>query len=233
METSPQPPPASPEFTPRQLELIGALPKVGTRFPLASMFTGALTALKQDRNPEALVQAAHSLRELLEKFELTINVPLAGLDTEAGAGNIGSKAREFAGKWAKVKSTSACFKKEGDSWAGAIDPILLGFLSETESFVRWYEANPIYLKNKQAAVLVSLDPMFENLSMDEQERIALEWEGLKKFFVQVAHHRSAVTRTEMQNALERLEIFLHRRLIPVEVANKNAILAFIEGVEGS
>jgi hypothetical protein len=37
----------------------------------------------------------------------------------------------------------------------------------------------------------------------------------------------------MESALERLEIFLHRRLIPVEVANKNALLAFIEGVEGS
>ena len=77
----------------------------------------------------------------------------------------------------------------------------------------------------------TLDPMFENLSEDEQRRIALEWGGLKKFFIQVAHHRSIVKRPDMENALERLEIFLHRRLIPVEVENKNAILKFIEGIE--
>ena len=78
MEADLQPPPASPEFTPRQLELIAALPKVGNRFPLASMLTGALIAMKQDKNPEAFVHAAQSLRELLEKFELMINVPMAG-----------------------------------------------------------------------------------------------------------------------------------------------------------
>ncbi|HWA07834.1 MAG TPA: hypothetical protein VG838_00050 [Opitutaceae bacterium] len=94
MEAAPQPPQASPEFTPRQLELIAALPKVGARFPLASMFTGALLAMKQEGNPEAFVHAAQSLRELLEKYELTINVQLSGHDSEEGAGDIGAKGRE-------------------------------------------------------------------------------------------------------------------------------------------
>jgi len=231
MEADPQSRPAPPEFTPRQLELIGALPKVGNRFSLASMFKGALIAMKQENNPEAFVQAAQSLRELLEKFELTINLPLSGYETEEGAGHIGPKARDYAAKWAQAKATSVCFVQSAGNWAGAIDPILLEFLNDTETFIRWYETNPIYLKNKEAAVMVTLDPMFENLSEDEQRRIALEWGGLKKFFIQVAHHRSIVKRPDMENALERLEIFLHRRLIPVEVENKNAILKFIEGIE--
>ena len=230
MEADPQPPPASPAFTPRQLELIAALPKVGNRFPLAAMFTGALIAMKQEGNPEAFVHAAQSLRELLEKFELMINVPLSGHDSEEGSGNMGSKAREYADKWSQTKSTSACFEPAAGGWAGALDPALAGFLNDTETFIRWYEAHPIYLKNKQTAVMVTLDPMFENLSQDEQERIALEWDGLKKFFAKVAHHRSVSTE-KMENAVERLEIFLHRRLIPVEVENKHAILAFIQGIE--
>jgi len=231
MEADPQSRSAPPEFTPRQLELIAALPRVGKRFHLASMFKGALIAMKQENNPEAFIHVAQSLRELLEKFELTINLPLSGSETEEGVGHIGPKAREYAAKWAKAKSTSVCFVQMSGGWSGTIDTNLQGFLNDTETFVRWYEANPIYLKNKEAAVMVTLDPMFENLSVDEQERIALEWDSLKKFFIKVAHHRTAVKRPEMENALERLEIFLHRRLIPVEVENKNAILKFIEGIE--
>jgi len=234
MEANPQPPPASPEFTPRQLELVAELPKVGNRYPLAAMLTGALVAMKQDEqdNPELFVHAAQSLRELMDRFERMKVSEQADQATGDDAGNTEPKRREYAEKWTRLKTRSTCFNQATASWAGTIDPPLLEFLADTEAFIRRYQARDIFLKTKQAKVMITLDPMFENLSEDEQQRIALEWARLKEFFNGVAHH-SRTTRPETESALEQLEIFLHRRLIPVEVANKNALLAFIDGVEAS
>ena len=65
MEAAPQPPTASPEFTPRQLELIAALPNVGNRDPLAAMLAGALVAMRQNEqdNPEH----SHPMSRLKER----------------------------------------------------------------------------------------------------------------------------------------------------------------------
>ena len=127
MEADSQSRPAPPEFTPRQMELIGALPKVGNRFPLASMFKGALIAMKQENNPEAFVHAALSLRELIVNFERTINLPLSGYETEKDAGFVKVNVGHYAGRWSDTKSVSVCFVRDSSSWAGTIDPVLLGF----------------------------------------------------------------------------------------------------------
>jgi hypothetical protein len=234
MEADPQPPPVSPEFTTRQLELISALAKmkVGDRYPLVAMFKGGLIAMKQneDENPEVFVHAAQSLRELLDMFERSMS--LSDHEKDEDIGITEPIRRKYADKWLTTKLESACFNHKACSWAGTIDSSLVEFLGDTEAFIGRYEAHSIYLKNRKTMVMVTLDPMFENLSEDEQERIALEWRRLKKFFNGVAHH-SGTKRSEMEKAVEQLEIFLHRRLIPVEVANKNAILAFIEGIEAS
>ena len=72
MKAAPSQPPDSPEFSPRQLELVAALPKVGNRFPLASMFTVALLAMRQSRNPEAYVHPQTSpLHQPLPGFSPT------------------------------------------------------------------------------------------------------------------------------------------------------------------
>ena len=183
-----------------------------------------------DDNPEVFVHAAQSLRQLLDMFERSMS--LSDHESDEDVGITEPIRREYADKWLKTKIESACFDRGDCSWAGTIDSPLGEFLGDTEAFIGRYEARSIYLKNRQTMVMVTLDPMFENLSEDEQERIALEWRRLKKFFNGVAHH-SGTKRSKMENALEQLEIFLHRRLMPVEVENKNAILAFIEGIEAS
>lgn len=234
MEPDPQSPSTSPEYTPRQLELLAALPKVGNRYPLARMMKGALITLRRDEqdDPELYVYAAHSLRELMDRFERMKVTAKLDQPTDDETGNTEPKRREYADKWTELKSRSTCFNQGAASWAGTIDLPLQEFLADTEAFIRRYQARDSFLKTKQAKVMITLDPMFENLSEDEQQRTALEWARLKEFFNGVAHH-SQTTRPALESALERLEIFLHRHLSPVEVANKNAILAFIKGVEGS
>lgn len=234
MEANPQSPPSSPEFTPRQLELIAALSRVGNQYHLEAMLRGALVAIKQDEqvNPELFVHAAQSLRELMDGFEEMRVSEQTDQPNGDEAGNNETKRREYAEKWTRLITSSTCFEQASASWTGMIDSPLRVFLADTEAFIRRYYACDKYLKTKRAKIMITFDPMFENLSEDEQQRIGREWRGLKEFFNGVAHH-SRTTRQKMENELERLEIFLHRKLTPGEVANKNAILAFIAEIEGT
>lgn len=57
------------ELTRRQKEIYELLKaQVSDKYNLASMYLGAIYAIKNTYNPDRLSQAAHSLRELLEKL---------------------------------------------------------------------------------------------------------------------------------------------------------------------
>src|SRR4051794_24588394 len=61
---------------------------------LADMYLGALTTISSN-NPDRLAQAAHSLRELIEKLPMYIGMPFR-------SANLGEKVQNLTQQWKKV-----------------------------------------------------------------------------------------------------------------------------------
>jgi hypothetical protein len=214
------------ELTAEQLSLLAELEKIEGGRHLDRMLIGAIHALRQEDNPESLVHAAQSVRELMEKFEQVMHGDNFTGSQEAQRPTIKSRVDVFANDWSEVKSSSRAFAKDG--WKGRVDAPLRSFLEATDVFFERYAFDVIYRKNKETAVVHKLDPMFSTLSLADQNRVAREWVGLRKFFNGVAHHREeGVTKAKMEDALARLVRYLHRRLAPVDAKNKEAIRAHI------
>lgn len=228
MDTTPDPLP--PEFKPEEQELIDALKKVKGGFKLDQMLIGAIRALKAEDNPDSFAHAAQSARVLIEKFEHGMHGQTAASLNDKRRENFKVRTDRHGKKWKKTKKDSEAFAT--GEWRGKIDTPLQEFLGEVDDFFEWYANHDIYRKNKEEAVVLHLDPMFSALSQSEQRRIVREWVDLRGFFNNVAHHNEReVTLPKMEEALARLVRYLHRRLAPVDVANKAAILAHIKECE--
>src|SRR5438874_12620869 len=66
----------------RQLQVWRLLRSKGReKYQLHDWYAGALAALGSDFNPDALAQAAHSLRELLEKLPRALEAEIPGPDS--------------------------------------------------------------------------------------------------------------------------------------------------------
>ena len=72
---------------------------------LGHMYIGALTVLANESNPEHLHQAAHSLRELLEKLPDYKDFPVK-IKTE----NLKVKVREFSAEWKTLLNPQSASK---------------------------------------------------------------------------------------------------------------------------
>ena len=81
-------------------------------------------------NPDRLAQAAHSIRELLEKAPADVDVP-AG----KGSTTLKSQTNNLSTAWARAVSNSSCY--DGGSWTGEIDGPLRKFLTKTKRFFDW------------------------------------------------------------------------------------------------
>ena len=112
----------------RQRALFQALGKKDQQ--LALMYLGALSVLKNMLNPERIAQAAHSLRELLEKLPRILDMPI-----QAKPPSMMDKIRPLEQTWSKAKTESSCLKTNPHS--DVIDKPLRKFLDEVDSFFTW------------------------------------------------------------------------------------------------
>lgn len=220
-----QPPP----LTTRQIELIGELSLLDTKVRFGAMFEGAIYTLHQAANPEALPQAAHSLRELMEKLEGLKNIPITGKSIEDGAGNLGQKTRQLHEDWKRAKKESKCLQESKP--ADLIDEACRKLLCKIAVHFEWWEKNPKFLAKKAHGVVKGLDPLASMLPQDVQDAQAKEWKGLKDFFVEVSHHGRVTTPEAMFATVANLERFLYSRLAPVKAQNQSAIQQLISQVE--
>jgi hypothetical protein len=70
---------------------------------VAGWYLGARLTLSSTRNPERLQQAAHSLRELMDKL-----LPVLGLPAEAEGGRLGDRFAAMTARWEAAKEQSRC-----------------------------------------------------------------------------------------------------------------------------
>lgn len=217
------------QLSPRQIELVQELSLLSTKYNFGRMFEGAIYALNNSANPEALPQTAHSLRELMEKLEIVIGIPVTDKALIDGDGSLGQKTRELRDHWSTAKAKSKCLS--GTPPANQIDTPLRKLLGKVGNFFDWVEKNPKFRADKARGVVKGLDPLASMLPQAVQKAQAEEWGGLKDYFVGVSHH-DETTLAAMEATIANLERFLHNRIAPVKAKNQNAIEKLIKEVEG-
>jgi len=217
------------QLSQQQTELIRELTLITTKFNFGQMFEGAIHALRSTSNPEALPQAAHSLRELMEKLEGVKGIPVTDKAVADGEGSLGEKTRELHNDWKVAKKKSGCLSDNTST--NEIDKALRNLLIKVTKFFDWFEKNPKFLTHKARGVVKGLDPLAAMLPQAVQDAQAQEWRALKDYFIGVSHHGNVTSLESMEATVACLEQFLYSRIAPVKAQNQNKIEKLIEEIE--
>ena len=200
-------------LTPQQQRVLEALIDRETEeYPLSRWYLGAFYALNNEQNPDRIPQAAHSLRELLEKLPRVVE----GTDAPATSPNFQQKRAKIYKRILKDKENYP------DGWENKqID----GHLDKTFKQVEEYlESNwqPTRRERMQMAV-TTIDPMANRFDIEirERKRDGLHglWEQLEGF----AHHKSKRNIGEFEKCLDKLEKTVTDLLAPITAQNQKEI----------
>ena len=187
----------------RQKALFVALEK--KHADLAKFYLGALITFNQDTNPDHLAQAAHSLRELMEKIPKYLEVPKKDISLK-------EKARQLETSWTDCAAKSNCFN-EG-KWSGDVDGHLARFLCVLQEFFDWFIDVEPTIKKRVGKTLRVLDPSVGFLPSKIETLRINEWNECNYYFQGISHHTKSTEKTEFISWLSVLEKFLLDRLEP-------------------
>lgn len=179
-----------------------------TRSPeLGRIYFGALLTLRQTDNPDRLAQAAHGLRELMEKLPKYLNLPIENKPL-----SLKEKVRRLAERRDRaIKSSSS---RDGSVWRGEIDDHLQRFLTETDEFFLWFESEHPTRRRRTVKMLRGLDPAALPLPEPLEEPNIKLWNKCNDHFQGVSHHTIAGVEEDFQSHISDLESFLLDRLAP-------------------
>ena len=205
------------ELTSQQQGVLEALKAKETdKYPLSEWYLGALYALGNHHNPDHIAQAAHSLRELLEKLPRVIR----DIDAQVSDDFKGMR-RRLHERFLKDKG------HYGEGWSGEK---INAHLSKTlRGFGDYLERNqqPTRKEQVQAAITGS-DPMVHQLtgSIREKKREALRklWQELENF----THHRGKPNIEIFEQCLNKLEKIIFDLLAPVTAQDQKEIQLILD-----
>ncbi len=208
------------ELSPRQRSLYEGLLRKDAG--LSRMYLGALVVQSQVDNPERLYQAAHSVRELLEKLPRSFDVPIP-TGTRV---TLKERIRNLAPYWEHAQVNSC---KEG-SWVGEIDGSLRRFLERASEFFAWFGREHRPRAEEARGFLRASDPATVALPPTIEDLRVTEWKACRDYFTNLAHHRGNADKFNGWFLV--IENFLRDRLVP-ETREDRAILdKIIEEAEG-
>lgn len=168
---------------------------------LARMYLGAVVAVRNAANPERFAQAAHSMRELMQKVPEYYEV-----QTKAYRERLSDQISALQGKWEKLlRGTDCCRNSE---WSGQIDNPLAKFLKSVREFFEWFVRHRPRRKDVIKSTLRAIDgsgrplpPPLESLNVEK-------WEIIRDYFIGVCHHDGDAEEGEYGQYLGELERFL-------------------------
>jgi hypothetical protein len=183
---------------------------------IAGWYLGARITLLNTRNPERLQQAAHSLRELMDKL-----LPVLGLPAEAEGGNLGDRFAAMTTRWERAKKQSRCHND--GVWSGEIDDAARRGLTAVDEAIEWQRKNRPKRKETYRATIRALDVSRRPLPVWIEDTHVLLWDDLRDYFVKVCHHGRETDEDEFSAALHELERFVLDRLKPRTYAEQGTI----------
>ena len=210
-------------LTPQQQRVLEALIDRETEeYPLSRWYLGAFYALNNEQNPDRIPQAAHSLRELLEKLPRVVE----GTDAPATSPNFQQK---------RAKIYKRILKDKENYPDGRENKQIDGHLDKTFKQVEEYlESNrqPTRRERMQMAV-TTIDPMANRFDNEIRERKRDELHGLWEQLEGFAHHKSKRNIGKFEKCLDKLEKTVTDLLAPITAQNQKEIQTILRNANRS
>lgn len=201
-----------PIFNDRQLELQKCLRKIDKE--LGDMYMGCLWALLPNtsgRNPERMIHAAHSLREIIEKLHRHYDFPVPSY-------NLNNKVRELRNQWLRSEEGLRDSDCSSDRIRSLPEKTLNKprvFLKKLQKFFDSFNAAYPTFESSAKNLLSFLDPRSDEFPQSISKSRIKEWRNYRNWFNRVAHHRmSDVREDEFRKQLFRFEVFLSGLITP-------------------
>ena len=204
-------------LTSKQRDVLEVLQSKQTeKYPLSDWYIGALYALDNHYNPDRVAQAAHSLRELLEKLPRVVH----GSEGQSSASLFHNMRRNINDSILKAKN------RYPEGWRGKhIDKRLAKALTEIE---RYLELNQQPTRRKQIQqTIATTDPMVDRLDSDIQTAKRNQLFNLWKVLEEFAHHKSNPDIAKFNKCLEELENIVFDLLASVTEQDQKGIQAIL------
>ena len=200
-------------LTPRERDVSDVLRSKETeKYPLSQWYLGALYALDNHYNPDSVAQAAHSLRELLEKLPRVTQ----GSDVQARVPGFAEKRNIINERVLKAK------KRYPEGWKGKqIDKNLAKLLTDLEEYLDLNQ-QPTRREQIQQTVAI-IDPMVNSLDSKTQEAKRNQYYNLWGQLEGFAHHKINPDVAEFNKCLEELENIVFDLLAPVTAQDQKGI----------
>ena len=212
-----------PRLTPKQQRVLEALKDRETEeYPLSQWYLGAFYALENEQNSDRIAQAAHSLRELIEKLPRVVE----GSDVQAPSPNFQQKRDNMCRRIVKDK------EHYPDGWK---DKKIDGHLDKTLKQVEEYlESNqqPTRRERMQTAV-TTIDPMADRFGIGIRERKRDELHGLWEKLEGFAHHQKKQKIEDLEICLNKLENTVIDLLAPITAENQKQIQTILKNADRS
>ncbi|MCE2416770.1 hypothetical protein J4G07_22580, partial [Candidatus Poribacteria bacterium] len=182
------------------------------KYPLSDWYLGALYALDNHYNPDRIAQAAHSLRELLEKLPRLIH-----------ESDIPENTPRFYNMRNNISDLISRSKKRcPEGWKGEkIDKNLAKALTEIEKYLE-LNKQPNRGERIQQAI-ATIDPMVNRLDSEIQEGKRKQLLNLWKRLQNFTHHNSNLDVEEFRNCLQDLEGTVFDLLAPITAQDQEEI----------
>ena len=200
-------------LTDRQRDVLEALQNKQTgEYSLSNWYLGALYALDNHYNPDRIAQAAHSLRELLEKLPLVVQES----DVQIGTIDFKGTRRGINARILKDK------KHYPEGWKGK--QINTHLDKTLRKVVDYFELNqqPTRGERMQQAV-ATIDPMANSLDGEIRERKRNQLLRLWQSFERFTHHNRNPDLEEFNKCLEELENTIFDLLAPITAQDQKEI----------
>lgn len=200
-------------LTSKQQDVLEVLQSEQTEeYPLSDWYTGALYALDNHYNPDRVAQAAHSLRELLQKLPRVVQ----GNEVHVSATDFAGMRRNINDRILKDK------KRYLEGWKKKIiDARLDKTLRKVEDYFRRNRQPTRKEQIKQA--VATIDPMVNSLGSGIQEVKRNQYHHLWNQLEEFSHHGSRPDVAEFKKCLEELEHIVVDLLAPVTAQDQKGI----------
>lgn len=191
---------------------------------LANMYLGAIHVRDQRSNPDRFSQAAHSLRDLLDRIGSRRGGPIAS------GPDLHKEVCDLRGKWPD-DGIPTVFEDRTDS--PVFDKPLRDFLEAAAAFFARFDSRPPNRREQAGRFFAATDPLQRRLSPPIEKIHVTRWLDVRRDLLAIAHHGRSPTETEFQALLDSFDSLLIERLRPKVFEQQDELDRIIAEGEGN
>lgn len=218
--------PVSPPTVPRDTHssVIAAIERYDIE--VATWYRGAILVAGNSGHPDRLALAGHGLREVMNSVSRLAGLPQA----EQGQGRLRDRFDPAAKRWRRAQEESDCF--DGTGWSGVIDGPVARAMRALDELVTWDAEHRPARRETFLDATRELDGSGRRLPRTEENRLWKQWEGVRNYFIGVAHHSKATSEAEFFAHVAELDALLLRLVAGDVYQERKQLLDLIQEVEG-